>query len=57
VAVVSGTTLGMLLANVPAVLLGEVAAKKLPMRLVHGIAAAIFLVLGVSVLLGAGKFG
>jgi putative Ca2+/H+ antiporter (TMEM165/GDT1 family) len=57
VAVVSGTTLGMLLANVPAVLLGEVAAKKLPMRLVHGIAAAIFLVLGVSVLLGAGSLG
>ena len=56
-AVVSGTTLGMMLANVPAVLLGEVAAKKLPMRLVHGIAAAIFLVLGVSVLLGAGSFG
>jgi putative Ca2+/H+ antiporter (TMEM165/GDT1 family) len=53
VAVVGGTTLGMLLANVPAVLLGEVAAKKLPMRLVHGIAAAIFLVLGVSVLLGS----
>jgi len=57
VAVVGGTTLGMLLANVPAVLLGEVAAKKLPMRLVHGIAAAIFLVLGLSVLLGAGSFG
>jgi putative Ca2+/H+ antiporter (TMEM165/GDT1 family) len=56
-AVVGGTTLGMLLANVPAVLLGEVAAKKLPMRLVHGIAAATFLVLGVSVLLGAGPFG
>lgn len=57
VAVVGGTTLGMLLANVPAVLLGEVAAKKLPMRLVHGIAAAIFLLLGVSVLLGAGSLG
>ena len=40
--VVTGTTLGMMLANVPAVLIGEVAAKKLPMRLVHGIAAAIF---------------
>jgi Ca2+/H+ antiporter, TMEM165/GDT1 family len=49
--VVMGTTLGMMLANVPAVLLGEVAAKKLPMQLVHRIAAAIFLVLGVSVLL------
>ena len=57
VAVVSGTTIGMLLANVPAVLLGEVAARKLPMRLVHGIAAAIFLLLGVSVLMGAGSFG
>ncbi len=57
VAVVGGTTLGMLIANVPAVLLGEVAAKKLPMRLVHGIAAAIFLLLGVSVLLGAGSLG
>jgi Ca2+/H+ antiporter, TMEM165/GDT1 family len=56
-AVVSGTTLGMLLANVPAVLLGEVAAKKLPMRLVRGVAAAIFLVLGLSVLAGAGGFG
>jgi putative Ca2+/H+ antiporter (TMEM165/GDT1 family) len=53
-AVVGGTTLGMMLANVPAVLLGDVAAKKLPMRLVHGIAATIFLVLGVLVLLGVG---
>jgi len=54
VGVVAGTTLGMMIANVPAVLLGEVAAKKLPMRLVHGIAAAIFLVLGISVLFGFG---
>jgi len=54
-AVVAGTTAGMMLANVPAVLLGEVAARKLPMRLVHGIAAAIFLALGVSVLLGFGS--
>jgi putative Ca2+/H+ antiporter (TMEM165/GDT1 family) len=52
---VAGTTAGMMLANVPAVLLGEVAARKLPMRLVHGIAAAIFLALGVSVLLGFGS--
>jgi len=50
-AVVGGTTLGMMLANVPAVLLGEVAAKKLPMRLVHGVAAAIFAALGLLVLL------
>ena len=51
IAVVGGTTLGMMLANVPAVLLGEVAAKKLPMRLVHGVAAAVFAVLGLLVLL------
>jgi Ca2+/H+ antiporter, TMEM165/GDT1 family len=56
-AVVAGTTCGMMLANVPAVLLGEVAARKLPMRLVHGVAAAIFLVLGVFVLLGVGSLG
>jgi putative Ca2+/H+ antiporter (TMEM165/GDT1 family) len=55
--VVAGTTLGMMLANVPAVLLGEVAAKKLPMHIVHRIAAAIFLALGVSVLLGFGSLG
>jgi putative Ca2+/H+ antiporter (TMEM165/GDT1 family) len=55
VAVVAGTTFGMMLANVPAVLLGEVAAKKLPMQVVHRIAAAIFVVLGVSVLLGLGS--
>ncbi len=56
-AVVAGTTLGMMLANLPAVLLGDVAAKKLSLRVVHGIAAAIFLVLGVSVLLGFGSLG
>ena len=57
VGVVAGTTLGMMLANVPAVLLGEVAAKKLPMHVVHRVAAAIFLVLGVTVLLGYGQLG
>ena len=54
VAVVCGTTLGMMLANVPAVLLGEVAASRLPMHVVHRVAAAIFLALGVSVLLFRG---
>jgi Ca2+/H+ antiporter, TMEM165/GDT1 family len=53
VAVISGTTVGMMLANVPAVLLGEVAAKKLPLRWVHGIAALIFLAMGIVVLFGA----
>ena len=54
VAVVAGTTVGMLLANVPAVLLGEVAANKLPLQWVRGIAAALFLTLGLAVLLGFG---
>jgi len=53
-AVVAGTTLGMMIANVPAVLLGDRIAHKIPVRLVHGIAALIFAVLGVATLLGAG---
>lgn len=55
IAVVAGTTLGMMLANVPAVLVGEAAARKLPMKLVHGIAAAIFIVLGALILLGVDR--
>jgi putative Ca2+/H+ antiporter (TMEM165/GDT1 family) len=51
VGVVAGTTFGMLLANVPVVLLGNTAAKRLPLRVVHGIAACIFLVMGLVVLL------
>ena len=53
-AVVAGTTLGMMLANVPAVYFGERIANKVPLKLVHGIAAAIFAALGVATLLGAG---
>lgn len=52
--VVAGTTLGMMIANVPAVLVGGKLAHKLPVRLVHAIAAAIFAVLGMLTLLGAG---
>jgi putative Ca2+/H+ antiporter (TMEM165/GDT1 family) len=52
--VVIGTTLGMLIADVPAVFIGERLAAKVPMRLVHAIAAAIFFVLGIATLLGAG---
>ena len=55
VAVVAGTTLGMMIANVPAVLLGDVVAKKVSMTLVHGIAALIFAVLGVLTLLNVGR--
>jgi putative Ca2+/H+ antiporter (TMEM165/GDT1 family) len=49
--VVAGTTLGMMIANVPAVLLGDKMAGNLPLKLVHGIAAAIFATLGVATLL------
>lgn len=56
--VVVGTTLGMLLADVPAVFVGDKLADRIPMRLVHTIAAAIFAVLGLATLLGAGaSFG
>ena len=54
VAVVSGTTLGMMIANVPAVLAGDRIAGRIPVRLVHGIAAALFALLGVAALAGVG---
>ncbi len=52
--VVIGTTLGMLIADVPAVFAGDKLAKKIPMKWVHSIAAAIFALLGIATLLGAG---
>ncbi|MDR2194974.1 MAG: TMEM165/GDT1 family protein [Gallionellaceae bacterium] len=56
--VVIGTTLGMLIADVPAVFVGDRLAAKIPMKLVHSIAAAVFALLGVATLFGAGaKFG
>jgi len=51
--VVMGTTLGMLVADVPAVFLGDKFADKIPMKLMHSIAAAIFALLGIATLLGA----
>ncbi len=53
--VVAGTTLGMMIANVPAVLLGDKLAHRLPVRLVHTFAAIIFAGLGLATLLGAGS--
>lgn len=48
----------MLLADVPAVFVGDKLASKTPMKLIHSIAAAIFALLGATTLLGAGvKFG
>lgn len=46
-AVTAGTTLGMMLANVPAVLLGNTLLRRVPMRLVHGFAALLFLAAGI----------
>ncbi|MCE2723615.1 MAG: TMEM165/GDT1 family protein [Burkholderiales bacterium] len=53
--VIAGTTLGMLIADVPAVFIGNKFAAKIPMKLVHGIAAAIFAAMGVLTLIGADK--
>lgn len=50
VTVVAGTTIGMMIANVPAVFIGQKMANKIPTRVVHGIAAAIFVILGVLTL-------
>jgi len=52
--VVAGTTLGMLIADVPAVFVGDKLANKIPMKLVHSIAAGVFALLGLATLLGAG---
>jgi len=49
--VVAGTTLGMLIADVPAVLLGRVAAGRIPVRLMHRIGAVVFLALALLALL------
>ena len=45
--VVAGTTLGMLIANVPVVLAGNFAADRLPLKLIHRLAAAAFALLGL----------
>ena len=55
IAVVAGTTLGMMIANVPAVLLGDRIAHKLPLNLIHGIVAVVFALLGVATLLGVDR--
>ncbi len=53
-AVVAGTTVGMMLANVPAVLVSDRLAGRLPTRSVHAVAALIFAALGIAVLAGSG---
>ena len=53
-AVVLGTTLGMLLANVPVVLIGKAASARIPFKAVRIAAALLFAALGVYVLLAPG---
>jgi len=53
--VTAGTTLGMMIADVPAVYLGDVAANKLPLRLMRIVAALIFLALTAAVILDFGR--
>jgi Ca2+/H+ antiporter, TMEM165/GDT1 family len=55
VVVTAGTTLGMMIANVPAVLLGDQAVKFVPIAWVRRIAAAVFAAIGVAVLAGVGS--
>jgi Ca2+/H+ antiporter, TMEM165/GDT1 family len=48
--VVAGSTLGMMVADVPAVLLGKIASPNFPFKLVRWIAAGIFALLGLGIL-------
>jgi putative Ca2+/H+ antiporter (TMEM165/GDT1 family) len=50
--VIAGTTAGMMIADVPAVFVGNKFAEKISMTLVHRIAAGIFAVLGIVTLVG-----
>lgn len=54
VAVVLGTTLGMMLANIPAVLIGDALAHKLPLKLFRYVAASIFIIMAVLAFCGVG---
>ncbi len=53
VAVVMGTTIGMMLANIPAVLIGEKLGQRLPLAAIRWVAAAVFIVTGVLAIVGA----
>ena len=55
VMVTAGTTLGMMAANVPAVLIGGFAAERLPLGTIRAIAAALFVLLGILIMLDAAE--
>lgn len=54
-AVVLGTTLGMMLANGPAVLVGERLLARVPLRAMRALAAVVFALLGLATLSGVGR--
>jgi putative Ca2+/H+ antiporter (TMEM165/GDT1 family) len=53
--VILGTTLGMMLANIPAVLIGDRIADKLPVKAIRATAAIVFAALGAVTLVGGGR--
>src|SRR5205807_10248179 len=53
IAVVAGTTAGMVLANAPVVFLGKAFSDRLPLKAIHYVASGLFLVLGVVFLVRA----
>jgi putative Ca2+/H+ antiporter (TMEM165/GDT1 family) len=55
VLVTTGTTLGMMIADVPAVYVGDILANRIPLKLVRIVAAAIFLLLGFMAALDWGR--
>ena len=53
--VVIGTTLGMMLANIPVVVIGDRIAGRLPVKAIRLVAAAVFAALGVLTIAGIGE--
>ena len=48
---IGDTTLGMMIANVPAVIMGEKLAHRVPMKVVRWLAASLFIALGLATLM------
>ena len=57
VAVVAGTTCGMLAANIPVIFLGNAFAHRLPLKAIHYAAASLFVVIGIVFVFRSGVFG
>lgn len=54
--VTAGTTVGMLLANVPVVYMGDAIMKRIPLHLARWLASAVFLVIGLTIIPWAALF-